>query len=903
MPSMRNILFLGLFNFLTVLHSQPLTGIYTIGGFNPDFSTIGSAVQALNDSGINGNVIFNIRPGFYTEQVQVAITNYNSSDTVIFQSETLDSSDVEITYSNSLFPNNYVFYILDGPVFCFNYLTISNYAVDYSICINAKLADLKFHQCQFFGGSNPGFYWKDRSHIYSWLSDALTVTNCRFINNVGAIHSSNIKLIGNSEFNNQQYMSVIGSGLNPLIIENHFTPLTAQGYNNIIDADSLWLLKNQIENGFDIKGDYLLADSNTFNPVYPSGYLQSAKVKLNNNNISNITISSPRIILSNNKAITGMNSVAHLMGKRISLINNKIDSIDVDAHVFCYADSNEIYKFRINMDSLVHLENCSIHDLNILGETSIINNCKIDYLNLVNKQYGSVSNSVINSSYFTSFSNSDSLLIENNYLTSIDLFSCNDYTIRNNRISTLQVGVSGHHNNFVYNNTIDNFLDLFVLEKIYVFHNNINASTGIHIDHVNKAVFKNNNLNVAPLHWYSTIISDYNNYFPGSGPPEIHSISVDPLYKSSTNLIATNPLLMGRGANLIQKVPFDINYLNRKKFPTIGANELCIDPLDGLTDSIHVSCGDEITLNLCTDSSSNYNYLFQPGTGLNDSTIPNPRIHVYADQVYAVFVYDSLTLVAVDTIVILADTFHVDAGLNDSIDYCGKQIFLNASWNAKANYVWQPGAGLSDSLNRCTLVNPYSTTTYVVTATIPGCGTSTDSVIIGVYYLPVPWVFLDSVNHNYFLFLNASTCADSFYWNFGDSTFSNDVNPWHIYQDTGWFQVTLIACNNFGCDTFVGYVYVDYVLTGMADDTLAPDNSLMIFPNPNNGEFSLKTPFVRNENVQIEVYTSLGQKVYHTKAIINTSLYQIKIPDAKSGLYVLEICSDKNIIAGKFSIK
>jgi hypothetical protein len=76
-----------------------LHGAYTIGGTGGDFSTFGDAVNALVQYGICGNVVMNVRAGVYNEQVMVpAIFQTNVRDSVLFQSETRDSSSVTLEY-------------------------------------------------------------------------------------------------------------------------------------------------------------------------------------------------------------------------------------------------------------------------------------------------------------------------------------------------------------------------------------------------------------------------------------------------------------------------------------------------------------------------------------------------------------------------------------------------------------------------------------------------------------------------------------------------------------------------------------------------------------------------------------------------------------------------------------
>ncbi|NNC86007.1 MAG: PKD domain-containing protein [Bacteroidia bacterium] len=54
-------------------------------------------------------------------------------------------------------------------------------------------------------------------------------------------------------------------------------------------------------------------------------------------------------------------------------------------------------------------------------------------------------------------------------------------------------------------------------------------------------------------------------------------------------------------------------------------------------------------------------------------------------------------------------------------------------------------------------------------------------------------------------FTNNTPGINQYSWNFGDSTaLSNDLNPSHLYQNSGIYPITLISENNFGCyDTLI----------------------------------------------------------------------------------------------------
>ena len=98
-----------------------LHGTYTIGGTTPDFSTFNEAAFALNNGGIIAAVTFNARSGTYNEQVSIYnVEGTSATNTITFQSESGDSTDVIITYTPEQF-GNYVF-----ELFNMQYTTIQN---------------------------------------------------------------------------------------------------------------------------------------------------------------------------------------------------------------------------------------------------------------------------------------------------------------------------------------------------------------------------------------------------------------------------------------------------------------------------------------------------------------------------------------------------------------------------------------------------------------------------------------------------------------------------------------------------------------------------------------------------------------------------------------------------------
>jgi len=74
--------------------------------------------------------------------------------------------------------------------------------------------------------------------------------------------------------------------------------------------------------------------------------------------------------------------------------------------------------------------------------------------------------------------------------------------------------------------------------------------------------------------------------------------------------------------------------------------------------------------------------------------------------------------------------------------------------------------------------------------------------------------------------------------------------------------------------------------------TIPSSSSYSLFPNPNNGEFSLitnrKTP---SENTVIEIYNLLGTRIYN-QIIQQESILNINISDQASGVYFMTITAD-----------
>ena len=132
--------------------------------------------------------------------------------------------------------------------------------------------------------------------------------------------------------------------------------------------------------------------------------------------------------------------------------------------------------------------------------------------------------------------------------------------------------------------------------------------------------------------------------------------------------------------------------------------------------------------------------------------------------------------------------------------------FLNYQWQVNDGSGWQnvpSGAvyigGQTDIL---TITNPdisMSGYQYRCFVTSP-CSVDLVSLaaIMTVKNAPSPSFTADFLGNGEFQFSNASNFANSFLWDFGDGTTSNELNPSHQYATSGTYTVILTAFNDCG---------------------------------------------------------------------------------------------------------
>ncbi|MGB0403346.1 MAG: right-handed parallel beta-helix repeat-containing protein [Salibacteraceae bacterium] len=183
LDTLRSIAFpdIGAYEFGTKGPCVGLSGTYTIGGTSPYFATISEAVDSLNIKGVCDSVIFNIRQGTYTEQIEITeINNVSDSAIVIFQSDPSNTTNPNITYSaTTLKP--YTIMVNGSDYVQFRNIDITKTGGGIAaVFFDGVCENLEFDSCNVSANSGYSFYcdWQGTWSQTSEDLDGLVISYC-----------------------------------------------------------------------------------------------------------------------------------------------------------------------------------------------------------------------------------------------------------------------------------------------------------------------------------------------------------------------------------------------------------------------------------------------------------------------------------------------------------------------------------------------------------------------------------------------------------------------------------------------------------------------------------------------------------------------------------------------------
>jgi hypothetical protein len=154
-----------------------------------------------------------------------------------------------------------------------------------------------------------------------------------------------------------------------------------------------------------------------------------------------------------------------------------------------------------------------------------------------------------------------------------------------------------------------------------------------------------------------------------------------------------------------------------------------------------------------------------------------------------------------------------------------------------------------------------------------------------------------NVLHNYFA-VNTSTgiAPVTYTWSWGDGTFDTSPFPTHTYADSGFYDICLTITDSSGCSSTYcdSSVFLMRGTNSMVTVTVNPSfttgvnniaevNPVIVYPNPNNGTFTISLPAKRST---IELYDGSGKLIY---SVQNTGTIFRNDEKLSPGIYFMRI--------------
>ncbi len=202
-------------------------------------------------------------------------------------------------------------------------------------------------------------------------------------------------------------------------------------------------------------------------------------------------------------------------------------------------------------------------------------------------------------------------------------------------------------------------------------------------------------------------------------------------------------------------------------------------------------------------------------------------------------------------------------------------------------YKWSTGATTSS----ITLA-PHNTSVYVLDVSNNGCSKDTNilitvSTLTAAITAPLTICQGDSVT----LYTSG---GGTYKWSTGSSTSSILVKP--AATTTYSVIITNGACVK---DTSVT-VTIEICSTSGIENYHGASSLVNVFPNPNNGVFTLQSSVVSGQS-SVEVYNVLGEKIYSQSSTLN-SQFSINISNQPNGVYLYRITTQEGSLIGEGKI-
>lgn len=281
---MRIVLLIVIIYSYLITNAQ-MSGIYTVGGTSPDFNSIDDALNSLKSSGINDDVILNLRNGIYYGMHTIKnIPGLSDTSRLIIQSE-LQNQDLVILTDTAL-GNTNLFMVNNSSHIVIQYITFKNnhnVVNPFGIYIDSICNNISINQCTFDNNFKGVAIYKTGSGANNLSFSSNIFKSCAIGINFfsSGVRDSIVEISNNSfkEFTKEAIKFSNSAILSAQIINNNFQTnqsslapdvMIIKGKHHQIIGNSINVSSN-FTNGINLNllnGDILLPNTVANNFVY-----------------------------------------------------------------------------------------------------------------------------------------------------------------------------------------------------------------------------------------------------------------------------------------------------------------------------------------------------------------------------------------------------------------------------------------------------------------------------------------------------------------------------------------------------------------------------------------------------------------------------------------------------------
>lgn len=269
--------------------------------------------------------------------------------------------------------------------------------------------------------------------------------------------------------------------------------------------------------------------------------------------------------------------------------------------------------------------------------------------------------------------------------------------------------------------------------------------------------------------------------------------------------------------------------------------------------------------------------------------------------------------VMVKNISVVSESFQIVSNITNlaCANISDGKIIAQGTNNGPWDYVWLDGANtivraMYAKAGPDTLSNLAA---GVYTLRMRTQGASTDIVEVLQINAPVAPISSFSVNMDtvdlnlgtgMVTFTNTSGNASSYFWNFGDVSYSQAMNPTHVYSVGGSYVVSLIAYNASCGDYVTSYHVIEVIdaFVGLKNEEVV--SGVLVGQNSSNEVF-IKFMYENETPVIVSVYNTLGAKIMQDVSLnASNEVVNLNIPEMAEQLLLIEIkAENRNTVVEK----